>query len=445
VGARAGRLFRPVIDFVTQSKSVLWTSSALATGQLLSITTALLTSRLLGPAGKGLVNAVTTWTQLLCWVSILGLGKAAQVRIASSSPHGSERGEAARVSLGNGLAFALVVGVPVALIGAVTVAHLVAGLAPGAGTLAVWAIVAMPISLMALIVSAVQIGLGRRHIFNLAQVASPAVTLVLTLVFVVVSHLTPGRLVAAFIIGAIVSLIAGAWGLPWGTAALELRTFRQDLKFGLRLHAADLLVLTSLRLDVLVMSALFPAVQIGLYGAANSALMPVLILTSGSSALLTAKVANMAASRDPDVPVLHLQAAAVLREARKYALVSLAGGVALAALSPVLVRVVLGSAYGPAVKLIWILMPGYVCLGFSAIVAAGAEGMRRPWVGVVGETASTILTLILLPVLLPRLGAEGAAIASTAAYGVAAVACAYGLVTISRRGRTHKAKEEAVV
>jgi len=252
-----------------------------------------------------------------------------------------------------------------------------AGLAPGAGTLAVWAIVAMPISLMALIVSAVQIGLGRRHIFNLAQVASPAVTLVLTLVFVVVSHLTPGRLVAAFIIGAIVSLIAGAWGLPWGTAALELRTFRQDLKFGLRLHAADLLVLTSLRLDVLVMSALFPAVQIGLYGAANSALMPVLILTSGSSALLTAKVANMAASRDPDVPVLHLQAAAVLREARKYALVSLAGGVALAALSPVLVRVVLGSAYGPAVKLIWILMPGYVCLGFSAIVAAGAEGMRN--------------------------------------------------------------------
>jgi hypothetical protein len=83
--------------------------SSLVGAQVVMAVTGLLSARWLGPSGKGLVAAASTWGQLLGWFAGIGLGFAIQVRIAEepdknkrsatatalgtpcSMPHASER------------------------------------------------------------------------------------------------------------------------------------------------------------------------------------------------------------------------------------------------------------------------------------------------------------------------------------------------------------------
>ena len=69
------------------------------------------------------------------------------------------------------------------------------------------------------------------------------------------------------------------------------------------------------------------------------------------------------------------------------------------------------------------------------MVAAGAVGMRRPWIGNIPEIIAVALTFILLPPLLEAHGARGAALASTIVYLTAAAVSAIAVRRLSRPGK----------
>ena len=105
----------------------------------------------------------------------------------------------------------------------------------------------------------------------------------------------------------------------------------------------------------------------------------------------------------------------------------------LAALAPIAVPLLFGSAFQPVVMLVWVLIPGYMARTYFSLVIAGTLGVRRPWVGNVTEVAGLAVTAALLPLLLPRYGALGAAITSTAAYCASAVVAMYAIRRLERQ------------
>jgi O-antigen/teichoic acid export membrane protein len=182
------------------------------------------------------------------------------------------------------------------------------------------------------------------------------------------------------------------------------------------------------------MSAFVSASQVGYYGVANNLMMPVTSLAAAGALLLTPRVAAMGRS-GPPAGVDETQLISIRDEGRRYLLVSTAGAAVLAALAPVAVPLVFGPAFRPVVVLVWVLIPGYIARTYAGMVSAGTLGARRSWVGNLAEGAGFVVTAALLPFLLPRYQALGAAITSTAAYSTAALVAFLSIRRLARQVR----------
>lgn len=418
---------------VTEIRTVLWTGAAMLVGQFLLAAHGILAARLLGPAGKGLVTALTSWGQVLGWIAIAGLNTAGSVRLARLPTASKQQQEDLRAVLGNAVAFGVVAGGSVALCAALILPGTLAHLGPGARSLSVLALSVIPIAVVANIIWAVQLSLGRRYLYSLAQVVNPVVMIMVTAGFVITVGLTPGRAIFSTLCGTALSFLVATKGLPWRRLRLSFRSLRQDLRFGLKVHLGRVFLLGNYRLDYLVMSAVLPAAELGFYGTANSFMLPLAAIPGAVSILLTPKVARLASRVAPGSLVTQSQHVLVAAEATRYTLFALIAGVAIAVIGPLILPLVLGSAFDSSIPLMWILTPGYVFLCFSTVVAAGAVGMGRAWVPTIVQGAAIVVTLVLLPVLLPGLQAKGAAITSSIAYAVSAAAAALCLFWLKRQ------------
>jgi O-antigen/teichoic acid export membrane protein len=376
-----------------------------------------LAARELGPAGRGIVAAVLSWPILLGHLSLIGLNTAASVRIARG------RRAALPATLGSAVAHSVVVGGVMTLGAVVVIPPMLAHLGGNAEGLAVWALATIPIIVLADILMCVNVALERVTFANLCRVIGPLIILGGTVVLVLRHSVTPGRIVAVTIAGGVVAFAVGMIGLPWRRIALDVTQLFRDLKFGAKAHVASLVGLANVRLDLVLMSTLVAASQVGFYSVANNLMMPVTSCASAAALLLTPRIAGMGRGNGHDA-IADAQLASIRRDGRLYLLVAIVGGVLLAALAPVAVPLLFGHAFEPVVVLVWVLIPGYIAGTYGALISAGTLGVRRPWVGNVSQLAGLVVTAALLPILLPRYDALGAAITSTAAY------CTSGLVAV---------------
>lgn len=418
---------------VTEVRTVLWTGGAMMIGQFLLAAHGILAARALGPDGKGLMTALTTWGQVLGWIAIAGLGTASGVRLARMPSGSRPQEDDLRAVLGNTLVFAAVAGGGVAASAAFVLPGALAHLGPSARSLSILSLSLIPIAIIANVTWAVQLALGRSALYNIAQVVNPVVMIAVTSGFMATVGLTPGRAIVSTILGALLSFVVATKGLPWRRMRFSARMLRADLGFGLKVHLGGVFQLANYRLDYLVMSAILPAVQLGLYGTANTFMLPLATVSGAVAVLLTPKVARLAGTTEARDSLVWRQRELITAEATRYTLVALGGGIVVALVGPFLLPLLLGSAYRPSIHLMWVLTPGYVVLCFSSVVAAGTAGMGRAWLPVIIQGCSIIVTLVLLPILLPRYQATGAAVTSTLAYATSAVAACGCLIWLKAR------------
>jgi O-antigen/teichoic acid export membrane protein len=284
--------------------------------------------------------------------------------------------------------------------------------------------------MLAAIVATIDLALGRTGHYNAARYSSGITILVGSVILVAVRDATPQTIVEVTILGGFVSLFFAGRDLPWTRVTIALRHLRRDLAYGRRVFLTSLLGLVNLRLDILLMTAFLGASQIAWYTVAVGVMLPMTVVTSAASSLITPAIAR---GRDSRAGTSVLDVALVRRTALRYSLLTLAMAVVLAAAIPWALPLLFGRAFAPSVALAWILLPGFVAQGYAYIVDAGMVGMRKPWVGNASEGLGVAFTLGLLPFLLPRYGATGAAITSTFAYSASASMSVWAL---SRIGRT---------
>jgi O-antigen/teichoic acid export membrane protein len=404
---------------------VLTTGVTLGASQVIAGIATIIAARALGPEGKGIVSAVTVWPAMLAGCFIAGLHTSASVRVAAS-----KRDSTPEV-LGNALAYALVVGGLVTAVAVAVVPQLLSHLGEESRALAVWSLVTVPLGILFEVLVAINLACGKFRRYNVARTVGPLMTLLLTVVLTLANSVTPGRMVFVTVLSWYLPLFVVARNLPWRQARVNLEHLKQDLSFGLKTHAGTLLSLVNLRLDVLLMSLLVSAVQVGLYSAANSIMIPIAAIGMAASLHATPTLARMAG----DGAEIAAQAAWVRRSAVFYLCLSAGLGIILVLAAP-LIPMLLGSEFAPSVLLSQILVPGFVARTYSSVVAGGAVGMRRPWIGNIPEIVAVALTLVLLPPLLAADGARGAAVASTIAYLAAAAVSAITVRRLSRHGKT---------
>ncbi|NUR99585.1 MAG: oligosaccharide flippase family protein [Kribbellaceae bacterium] len=196
-------------------------------------------------------------------------------------------------------------------------------------------------------------------------------------------------------------------GLPnwWGRPDKDLA--RQVASYGLRGQVGGLITLLNLRLDVAILGAIAGPAILGGYAVASK-----------YAELLRLPGTALTWVFYPRLAKLDQRHAAEL--ARRLIRPTLAGialaAIPVAALAGPVMRLLYGASFGSAVTPARVLVAGMVLAGASGVASAYLYGRGTPGLNSIAFGAGLVVTVVLDVTLIPRHGAMGAAIASTAAY-----------------------------
>jgi O-antigen/teichoic acid export membrane protein len=372
--------------------------------QAIGLITGILVARLLGPEGRGEVAAVIAWASVITYLGDLGL-PIAYTYAAAREP--ARR----RQLLGNALVATpvqwLLLGVGGMLVLQVALARHGQSVVHIA-TLYLWAYI--PLNLVTRYVNAIQQGTGNYLAFNAVRLCVPASYLAfLTLIIGVGMGSVQGVLICNLLSFAVTALVALGFALkyikqlrPSRVAQwIDPRGFRRDLRYGLSAHVGTLQPFTNLQLDVLVLTALLSAHDLGLY---MVALAGAAVLKAQGNALGLVVLPDIAKQRDRYVQQRLL--------ARYVWIIFLLGGataiLAFAWAEP-LVRFIYGSAFESAASILRVTVLGGLAGALYRVISDGLRGMGYPLSSTIVELVGMIIGLASLAVLVPIAGALGAA------------------------------------
>lgn len=374
----------------------------------LNLLTGVVAARLLGPQGRGELAAIQLWPSILAPLALLGLPEASLYHVLRK-----------RRALPDVLATGSALCVASALFGSLLALFLLPWLLQSQTT---DTLVAGRIMLLLLILhglSAVSYQLfraaARYDIWNSLRLLAPAGWLIVLVCLGVTSHGHPIPLALGYIGVVVVTSSLNIWlnlrfVTPLGRFCRPL--IRPLLKFGLPSVLSSYPQLVSSRLDQLVMVALLPPADVGFYVVAVAWTAPIGVLPSAVGSVAFPSAAE---STEEDA------GPRVCRYLRLTVLVSFAASAMLAVATPLLLPLVLGPSYLPAVPSAVVLTLAAVPLGISTVAAEIVRGLGRPGAILRAEAFGAGTTVALLAILIPSLGFTGAAVASAVAYTVTAI------------------------
>ena len=359
-------------------------------------------TRALGPAGRGTIAFLTVTSIVCARVTRLGVSDAAVV-FAAQRPH-----------LRPSLLTNLVLSVTVAAVAAAAVVSGVLVTAPdsrpsGVGD-AELVILALGILASALVDAgyAFVLGCSRFGIHALITVATAWLyALAVALVWATVG-LTVARGALLWVAVQGVKALALLWtsARTSGVGRPNWVLLRESIAFGIRAWVGSLSDALNDRADQILIAFIASEATLGVYAVAVNAWEILLYLPAAAATAVLPSVARADRS---------LRVEQVLKAFRSVALVSLSALAVAAVAGPPLLVLVFGAPFEASIGPFLWLLPGtlgYVALGIfsSALMASSSPGLSS-----LGPVVSLGLGLVLAVVLIPPFGAEGAAIAASAA------------------------------
>ncbi|GGL91399.1 oligosaccharide flippase family protein [Nakamurella endophytica] len=275
---------------------------------------------------------------------------------------------------------------------------------PVVGKLIVLAALALAPTLLVLVLRASAAGLHRWRLVAAEQVVSAFVRLVGIGGLAVAGHLTP---LTATVVIAAAPVLGGLAYLPLRrhtSAAVAQGPVpvapRAILGFGSRIWLGSLSGVLLSRLDQAIMTPLSGTYQLGLYAVAVSISDVALVV---NSAMRDVTFASDAAQRDDS---------RLTASARISFFLSLLIGLALAAALPWGMPLLFGPGFAAAVPAGFILLAAVVLITPGSIAGAGLSARGRPGLRSTSLFVACVINVVALFVLVPPLGAVGAALAT---------------------------------
>jgi O-antigen/teichoic acid export membrane protein len=210
----------------------------------------------------------------------------------------------------------------------------------------------------------------------------------------------------------------------FGTPSLWIA--RQMTSYGIRGQIGGVMLLLNLRLDFAILGALAGADVLGTYAIASKFAELLKLPGMAFTYVLYPRFTRDGARA----------AAATAREMMPRATaVTMVAALPLALAAGTLLPIIYGEAFRPAIVPAYILLVGLAPEGLAGVATAFLYGSGRPGLNSLGMGVAVAVTVALDLLLIPRFGATGAAVASTAAYltSTAVLAVCYVMVVRSQR------------
>jgi O-antigen/teichoic acid export membrane protein len=386
---------------------VAWT---LATRLLMivnSVVAGVIVARWLGAQGVGELAVINVAVTTLVQLGSFGLPSSNTYFIAKDRAHF----HAATI---NSLLFAVVLGTLLAIALSLLASFHPAWFSFVPPDLIRIASVSIPFQLLTLIGLNILLAVGKIREFNLLDLAGQSFVLINALVVLVILH---ARLDALVKLNTIASILAGmvVAGLLVATGRKLLDSkwradaalLRRMIAYGLKFHISVLAGALIFRADLLVVNHFRGPAEAGVYSVATQFSLLLMLLPGVIATLLFPRVT---AEQDAHGETT----SRVTRHTASIMLVCCLATVPVSFLLPFLY----GAAFSDATVLLLILLPGVYLVGLESVLVQHFNALGLPRRIPVYWLVTLVINLVLVFGLVPRLGARGAAIASTISYAL---------------------------
>lgn len=408
-------------------RSSAWVFAAQVGKTALSIPVGILLARTLGASGKGSVTVVQTTAAMS--VAILNLGMPSAVMWLAARGKASGRGALALGAAFTGVALALV-GVVTALVGPDVLA---AKLGLSSGLLFVLAVVAIVPSMLGYFIDHYLLGRGAIRSLSTIDVAGLSVQLLGMVGLALTHHLTA---ISALLVWLTVNIGTVSWkgylalrSDGRGRGATFVDIWYDGRAFALKSWLANTVTMLSLRQDMLLLAMLSGTRAVGIYSISVTAAELAWYVPNALQSVSTVKFAAEGDSSE-----------LAERMNRSVWPFTLAFACVIFLIAAPLIPLVYGGQFRASVLPLLLLLPGVVATSMSTSLSAWLTGRGHPQEPAMANVTNMVVNLLANVLLIPRLGAAGAAMASTISYTVGT-----GVVIWRFRARTGASVVEVLV
>lgn len=393
--------------------------AAQVVGLATALVGAIITARVLGPSGRGVLALATLWVSFFALSAPLSVGYGLVYELRHSRATLS-----LALSSALGLALALgTVGLGLALLSAWGCTHTLLHGVPL--EYVALASVGLPAAIFNLLVSLALTGAGRVRQASVIGAVTAVVSLLLIVGALLALRLGVRGAVAA---SAAASVSGAALSLVWlrGHFQLSLLAPRAfwltTLRFGLKIHGGTVAQWANYNLDRFLLNLYLGPVAVGVYAVAAMFAERLWLLPGAVGAALYSRTGGDAQD----------DAELTARACRSTLWVMLGACLLVGGVAPFMIPLVFGRDFAAATPSLLILLPGVLLLSAGKTLAPYLTNHNRPWTGTWISLISLSVTLLLNLLLIPRIGIAGSALASTLAYTINGVLHGLVFVRLSR-------------
>lgn len=298
------------------------------------------------------------------------------------------------------------------------------------------AAISIPFQLITLIGLNILLAVGKVKEFNLLDLAGQSFVLINAVAALLVLNRGLGTLVTLnTITGVLVSLVVtallviSARSLVQSKWRADIAFLRRMITYGLKFHVSILAGGIMLRADLLVVNHFRGSAEAGVYSVASQFALLLMLLPGVIATLLFPRVTAEQDARGETTCM-------VTRYTTFIMFLCCLAAVPFSLLLPVLY----GAAFTDATRLLLILLPGVYLIGLESVLVQHFNALGLPRAIPLYWVMALALNLVLVFTLVPRFGAQGAAIASTISY-----AAIFALVALHFHTSTGRSFSEVFV
>lgn len=380
------------------------------TANVLAFSVSIIIARILGPDGKGQLAALLVLPGLMAALADLGVKQAGVFLVSSGEV---PAGKALSMVLGLWSAL-LLPGLLIAILAVSVVSEWEVRTAP-----VVLAALHLPAYIISAYLSGILIGTHHYGSFSRIRVLGPAAFLLAAIILVWWGEMGLTGALVASLVSSIIPPLAATYILHRDyplRPGFDLPGLRKVLSLGFRYALGLFFVQLILRSDYIVLAKLAPSEELGFYSLATGLVEQAWVLPGILGPLVFSKVSS-SLRLSPD------EAGGMGREIDSLAkitlLVALVLTTGLALASPFLVRIIYGVAFLDAVPSFFLLIPAVTFFAAFIVLQTHLAGLGKPLLACRALSVPFVLNVGLNLALVPRFGAEAAAISSSLAYPIA--------------------------
>src|ERR1043165_1433053 len=408
------------------SSQVAWTFATRVVMIFNSLAAGIIVAHWLGAEGVGQLAVINVAVATIVQLGSFGLPSSNTYFIAQEQAR-------FRAAALNSLMFALGVGLILALALSATASLRPDWFGLNSAGLTHIAAISIPVQLITLIGLNIFLAVGKVRQFNILDLVSQSFVFINAVcVWLLVKGdlrtLVEWNTATSVFVSILIALllVISAKNLAQSKWRADIALLRRMITYGLKFHISILAGAIIIRADLLVVNHFRGAAEAGVYSVASQFALLLMLLPGVIATLLFPRVTMEQDARGETTCLVTRYTAFIM-------FICCLAAVPFSLLLPL----VYGVAFYDATGLLWILLPGVYLIGLESVLVQHFNALGLPRAIPLYWVVTLVLNLVLVFALVPRFGAEGAAIASTVSY-----AAIFGLVALHFHSSTGRSFTE---